>query len=43
MPNVLRVSALELCHPGLLVVLMKADDTPWHSGAIGDHSSHRST
>ena len=43
MPDVLRVSALELRDPLLLVILMKADDSPLNRRPIGNHSSHRST
>jgi hypothetical protein len=42
-PDVLRVSAFELRDPLLLVVLMKADDSPRNCRPIGDHSSHCST
>ena len=42
-PNVLRVSTLQLRDPVLLVVLMKGDDTARYRRAIGDHSLHRST
>lgn len=43
MPNVLRVSALQLGDPVLLRILMISDDAPRHRWPVGDHSLHRST
>ncbi len=37
MPDVLGMTALEIRHPVLLVVLMKTDDSSWHSTLIGRH------
>jgi hypothetical protein len=32
MADVLRMTALQVRHPVALLILMEADDAPWHSG-----------
>jgi hypothetical protein len=40
MPQVLRVTALEIGHPVSLVILMEADDTTWHAAWFRARTSH---
>ena len=36
----LRMTAIEICYPVLLIVLMKADDSPCNTGAMSRVALH---